>query len=765
MTKHLRFLFVMLLAMIWSAGWAAVGDTYKLVTSLEELKSGDVVILANSTKKGAHTAMGKTVASKKRKAVKINIIDNEFSFVDGIDEITLEKSTDCWYLKSELGYIISCANATDLNTVENNSNPETKAKISINESTNKVTIQLGTSDRILTYDGSQYWGMYSKRTTTPIKLYKKVVTGNKTPTTLSLGDYANKSFSFTNGKSDNTFTTPTATVTPAAATGAVQYTSSDKDIVTVATNGELSFTNTKFGSATISAQFIATGDYANSNTVTYTVVNKEPQKTATEVTFGDKSQQTITLTDGDVTGVVFPKASEKNNIAGTVSYESSNTDVAVVDAEGNVTIKGAYGEATITATFTPTDAETYAVSTDSYKVKNERGVVAGTITFDKANGAFEELPSRDYDANGIGNFSFISDSKESFTFDCTRVLKSEGCIQLKKTAKAEINKIVSPIFPIFTNGYKVNVIYSSKKGLKLSAGGKDIVGSTTATNDNDGNKGLGANVSISVPANASFVMTSGSEVVYISKIEIIPNKVGETTTIELDENSESNTIEAKTGVNVTLKRTMVANEWNTICLPFDVPAEQATAVFGDNVKIAALDENSTGTTLSFNSVKAITASVPYLIKPSIASPADGYNFKGVTIKDDGKGKVVAPKPVMTESLFGLVGIYNKVDVNEDIKNTLFSGDCYAAFLGAGNKIYKAGTGKTKGFRAYFAIPKSAAASALRVVIDGTATSIKNIDSEVVESNAPVYNLQGQRVNGNNLTPGLYVKAGKKFVVK
>lgn len=765
MTKHLRFLFVMLLAMIWSAGWAAVGDTYKLVTSLEELKSGDVVILANSTKKGAHTAMGKTVASKKRKAVKINIIDNEFSFVDGIDEITLEKSTDCWYLKSELGYIISCANATDLNTVENNSNPETKAKISINESTNKVTIQLGTSDRILTYDGSQYWGMYSKRTTTPIKLYKKVVTGNKTPTTLSLGDYANKSFSFTNGKSDNTFTTPTATVTPAAATGAVQYTSSDKDIVTVATNGELSFTNTKFGSATISAQFIATGDYANSNTVTYTVVNKEPQKTATEVTFGDKSQQTITLTDGDVTGVVFPKASEKNNIAGTVSYESSNTDVAVVDAEGNVTIKGAYGEATITATFTPTDAETYAVSTDSYKVKNERGVVAGTITFDKANGAFEELPSRDYDANGIGNFSFISDSKESFTFDCTRVLKSEGCIQLKKTAKAEINKIVSPIFPIFTNGYKVNVIYSSKKGLKLSAGGKDIVGSTTATNDNDGNKGLGANVSISVPANASFVMTSGSEVVYISKIEIIPNKVGETTTIELDENSESNTIEAKTGVNVTLKRTMVANEWNTICLPFDVPAEQATAVFGDNVKIAALDENSTGTTLSFNSVKAITASVPYLIKPSIASPADGYNFKGVTIKDDGKGKVVAPKPVMTESLFGLVGIYNKVDVNEDIKNTLFSGDCYAAFLGAGNKIYKAGTGMTKGFRAYFAILKSASASALRVVIDGTATSIKNIDSEVVESNAPVYNLQGQRVDGNNLTPGIYVKAGKKFVVK
>ena len=71
----------------------------------------------------------------------------------------------------------------------------------------------------------------------------------------------------------------------------------------------------------------------------------------------------------------------------------------------------------------------------------------------------------------------------------------------------------------------------------------------------------------------------------------------------------------------------------------------------------------------------------------------------------------------------------------------------------------------KGFRAYFAIPNGTATSALRVNIDGTATSIKSINSEVVESNAPVYNLQGQRVDGNNLTPGIYVKAGKKFVVR
>ena len=104
-----------------------------------------------------------------------------------------------------------------------------------------------------------------------------------------------------------------------------------------------------------------------------------------------------------------------------------------------------------------------------------------------------------------------------------------------------------------------------------------------------------------------------------------------------------------------------------------------------------------------------------------------------------------------------------VDITTDV--TKVEEGYYAAFLGSNNIVHKAKTGTTKGFRAYFAIPNSTAASALRVNIDGTATSIKNIDSEVVESNAPVYNLQGQRVDGNNLTPGIYVKAGKKFVVK
>lgn len=751
MTKHLRFLFVLLLAMIWSAGWAAVGDTYKLVTSLEELKSGDVVVLANSTKSGVHKAMGKTVKSKKRNPVTIKIANDEFSYVDGIDEITLEKATDCWYFKSELGYIVSSADAVDVNVKENISDPETKANISFNKSKYTVTITFGTSKKVLTFGGS-YWGMYASTTATsnPTKLYKKVVTGNLKSTTLSFGDYANKTFSFTNGVSDDTFTTPTATVTPAEATGAVKYTSSDNDIVTVADNGELSFTNKKFGSADISAQFIATGDYANSNIVKYTVENKELQKTATTVTFGDMSQQTITLTEGDVTGVVFPKASEKNNIAGTVSYESSNTDVAVVDADGNVTINGAYGESTITATFTPS-GETYAVSTDWYKVVNKVNA-AFYESFDKCAGK----GGNDGAFKNTGKDKVLSDNTE---WSFTNEYGANKCVKLGSSGKS--GSAETPAINLSGKGLltfkvaswvgdnsEVNVSVDNGTLIYNGKEGKSFVLSPTDTEWND------INMIISMTGSVKVKFYSTNKRFFLDEV-----MVKDIPTVTLDETATNNTIEAKSGVNVTLKRTMVANEWNTICLPFDVTYDKAKAAFGNDVKIVELDTEAAvdANVLSFKASTGIVAATPYLIKPSAV--ADEYTFENVDITNNEAGYS------MTDNAdVAFKGIYNMVDITKDVVDAKL-GDYYAAFLGAGNKIYKAGTGKTKGFRAYFAIPNSASASALRVVIDGTATSIKNIDSEVVESNAPVYNLQGQRVEGNNLTPGIYVKAGKKFVVK
>lgn len=507
-------------------------------------------------------------------------------------------------------------------------------------------------------------------------------------------------------------------------------------------------------SGTPSASLSFTGSGTNKITVikiTYTD-SSSSAKTDTKVSFSENSGKTFTFTEGKYTYGTFttPTATETTGVAGNIAYSSSNATAISVDSSTGALSFPGYGEATITATFTPNNTETYAKSTDSYKVKNERGVVAGTITFDKANGAFDVLnpTNKGY---GTAKYNFVSDTNESYTFDCKGVMKTyanKGCLQIQKTT----GKVASPAFPKFTNGYKVNIIYSSKKALKLSAGDANVViGTTTSSNNTNG---LGASVSISVPANVPFVITSGgSEVTYVSKIEIIPNKIDETEILTLNE-SATNTIEAKTGVNVTLNRPMNVGRWNTFCVPFSIDAKQIASQFGEGTQIAkfvdSIDDEIQFTTLTSNE---IVAGEPYLVKPINA--ADSYSFTNVS--------VAATDPITKGGgeYISFKGIYNPTDITEGLPANTFAAGI------VGNVVKKAVSGSNmKGFRAFFIIPEGAGAqSSYMLKIDGTATSINSINGADVVVNAPVYNLQGQRVDGNNLTPGIYVKAGKKFVVK
>lgn len=656
MTKHLRFLFVMLLAMIWSAGWAAIGDNFKLVTDAKDLKAGDKIIIGS---KASNVVLGADNGGKKPKRLAVSATfsnDGVVAWQEGFDVITLEGAASAWYLHSEAGYLYVKPGKGDTNLLTINSKADANTSL--------ISID-SDFDAQISFKGV---------TGNAREIRCNTIKDDKTNvTTFVFGHYV----------------TTTTTTTPSQI---------------------------------------------------YKLVNSGDTKTATNVSFGTNSSKTFTFTEGKYSDDTFttPTATEKDNIAGTIKYSSDNTAAISVDAStGALTFNG-YGKATITATFTPNDTEKYVGSTDSYIVENNQKVDESVILFSADAKSFESITGS-YKEN-VGKIDFIATNGKKYTFDVQRAMKNKGRLQLNSS------NVTSPSFPDFTNGYKVTIEYETPKAtITLSSGSKSVKGSS---NDKT--------ISLDVQDGSAFKINITSNVLYISKIEIVPNKVG----ITFDENSESNTIEAKTGVNVTLKRSMVANEWNTICLPFDVSAEQATTAFGEGVKIAELNANSTGNTLSFNSVNAISATKPYLIKPSKENTSNEYVFKNVNVVADDINK----KYEITEGYLAFKGIYNMVDITKDVVDAKL-GDYYAAFLGAGNKIYKAGTGMTKGFRAYFAIPKSASASALRVVIDGTATSIKNIDSEVVESNAPVYNLQGQRVDGNNLTPGIYVKAGKKFVVK
>lgn len=521
--------------------------------------------------------------------------------------------------------------------------------------------------------------------------------------------------------------------------------------VTSVTDFSIKGMSSNIWSGTPSASLSFTGSNTNKITVikiTYTD-SSSSAKTDTKVSFSENSGKTFTFTEGEYSDDTFttPTATETNGVAGTVAYSSSNATAISVDAStGALTFNG-YGKATITATFTPNDTEKYAESTDSYIVENNQKVDESVILFSADAESFESIKGNvSYDTNK-GNFDFVATNGKNYTFNVQRALKDKGRLQLNDST------VTSPSFPDFTKGYKVTVEYSmssSKGSLTLSSGSNLVTGSNTQTK-----------ITLKVQNSSPFVIEKNSgTAAYIIKIEIIPNKVDETTVISLDENSESNTIEAKTGVNVTLNRPMKIGRWNTFCVPFSIDANQVTSQFGEGTQIAEYSvSKSKDDLIDFATVQsnAIVAGKAYLVKPTKVAATEGYTFSNVNI--------TALEPTKEENVdndaIDFRGIYNPTDITVGLPANTFAAGI------VGNVVKKAvSDSKMKGFRAFFIIPEGTGAqSSYMLKIDGTATSINSINGADVVVNAPVYNLQGQRVDGNNLTPGIYVKAGKKFVVK
>jgi len=227
---------------------------------------------------------------------------------------------------------------------------------------------------------------------------------------------------------------------------------------------------------------------------------------------------------------------------------------------------------------------------------------------------------------------------------------------------------------------------------------------------------------------------------------------------------------AAMGVNVRVKRTISANQWNTICLPFAMTAEQCQAAFGNDVQLGDFNGYETteeggsviGINAKFNTATAIEANHPYIIKVSQA--VSEFTLDGVDID---------PQEAKVEFDNGKTGKQRKVlgtfagtyTADFDFYNEATS---YPLFL-SGGKFYYA-TDKTmhmKAFRAYFDFvdyleEAETAAAPIFISFNGETTGIGDVKRESITDDR-YYNLSGQRVE--NPTKGLYIKNGKKVVVK
>lgn len=334
-----------------------------------------------------------------------------------------------------------------------------------------------------------------------------------TTTTTTFGANSGKTFTFTNGTLEG-FTTPTATATKSDdntnLSNLIEYTSSDADIVAVdSKTGELTFTNTKFGKATITATLPKTDTYQTS-TDSYVVENKD-NHIATSLSFNGTD---VTLTEGktdagaDFTGYT---ATEASNIAGTITYAASGDAVATVNpTTGAVTINPTvYGTTTITATFTPADPTQYSGSTATYQITNQQKIDESTIVFDCST-YNQSLIGGAYDDNNNTPRQLKSVAGKDYTFTLTQCTFTNNSIQMAKTKKG---KIVSPTFSSFPSGYKVVVTYDTDNTPQLYSAeltdAKAEVNTSLQT------------VSIELPSpTATFTIQSGTKYTQIKKIEL-----------------------------------------------------------------------------------------------------------------------------------------------------------------------------------------------------------------------------------------------------
>lgn len=230
-----------------------------------------------------------------------------------------------------------------------------------------------------------------------------------------------------------------ATVAPAdAADKSVAWTSSNAAVATVDSNGNV--TAVAAGTATIT---VTTTDGAKTATCAVTVTEKSATVSFTTSSIGK------TLGDAEFTNTLT------NTGDGTVTYESSNTTVAEVNATtGSVNIKG-NGETVITATVTDTENFTYATKKASYTLGVGTSTMTVTATkysapYDgNAHGITVNAPDGATIKYGTTEGSYTLTASPTYTDAGTHTVYYEvtktGYITVTNSALVEISKIAGTI--------------------------------------------------------------------------------------------------------------------------------------------------------------------------------------------------------------------------------------------------------------------------------------------------------------------------------
>ena len=268
------------------------------------------------------------------------------------------------------------------------------------------------------------------------------------------------------------------------------------------------------------------------------------------------------------------------------------------------------------------------------------------------------------------------------------------------------------------------------------------------------------NVSVYVPAN--------SIEDYKTKLGSLSSKV-KGAIILADDEAYTRESDAE-GVAAFYTRNFTNVNWQALYLPFSLKYEDWKDDFEmayingiiqrDNDDDGEIDE----TELEIIKMKSGSTqpNAPYLIRAKTKGKKTFF-IKNTTVYAAESGSVDCSTTI---AKYTIIGTYSPIPSETMIANNYYG-------MGGGELIQSDGSNGLKPFRWYmmvesrdyskYSVKNAAKTITIKVLDEEETTGIAEL--QTANSNSSVYDINGRKVNENSLKPGIYVKNGKKFVVK
>ena len=250
----------------------------------------------------------------------------------------------------------------------------------------------------------------------------------------------------------------------------------------------------------------------------------------------------------------------------------------------------------------------------------------------------------------------------------------------------------------------------------------------------------------------------------------------------LDEDKTLDDERSLTKATMVFHRTFTPGEWNSLILPVDMTADQVTAAFGKDTKLAKFDKYDENW-IYFSPVEEsdadgniLKANIPYIIKPTKEPDYVNRNYN----VGSGKEKHI-DGPVYTVTGIYYGGQPTKMKCEDTGSYTNTGMTHYGSYvyrqkvpaksymLSKGDMVHTSKVHNVKSYRSWLE-ETTPSEKTLQLKVsdsDNSTTGIKVIEEAPQNANA-VYNVNGMRMNSSNtdnLPKGVYIINNKKVVIK